>query len=294
MKKLLYFTIICTLSLLVGCEPNNPDKPSNNSNFSSKGFTVNEYGKKVVFSQGNLQYHPKNNLWRFAEKQTDFISDTIMLDYMDINNLNLSPSYDGWVDVFGWGTGANPTHASLDDFIDWGRNKIGNDAAGTWYTLSGDEWYYVTNERANAPFLIGVAQVDGVNGLILLPDDWECPKDIIFRSGFYDDYASFQTFTTEQWSKMEHAGAVFLPAAGSLSQDYDYYNYVNFLVLENVGTHGFYWTRGGKNTLRFDCLGVALDYLPASTTNYGYPTLGPGYFCKGRVRLVKTYLDGYR
>ena len=277
MKKLLYFTIICTLSLLVGCEPNNnPDKPSNNSNFSSKGFTVNEYGKKVVFSQGNLQYHPKNNLWRFAEKQTDFISDTIMLDYMDRNNLNLSPSYDGWVDVFGYGTGANPTHASLEgdfNFVDWGRNKIGNDAAGTWYTLFKDEWYYVTNERANAPFLIGVAQVDGVNGLILLPDDWECPKDIIFRSGFYDDYASFQTFTTEQWSKMEHAGAVFLPAAGVLSQDYDYYN-GNFLVLEDVGTHGFYWTSGG--ILRFDCLGVAVDRVK------GY------YVCKGRVRLVKT------
>lgn len=278
MKKLLYFTIICTLSLLVGCEPNNPDKPSNNSNFSSKGFTVNGYGKKVVFSQGNLQYHPKNNLWRFAEKQTDFISDTIMLDYMDIKNLNLSPSYDAWVDVFGWGTGANPTHASLDDFIDWGRNKIGNDAAGTWYTLSGDEWYYVTNERRNAPFLIGVAQVDGVNGLILLPDDWECPKDIIFRSGFYNDYASFQTFTTEQWSKMEHAGAVFLPAAGSS------YN----LVLENVGTHGFYWTRSGnENLLRFDCLGVALDYLSPSINRYG--NRGLGYYCKGRVRLVKTY-----
>lgn len=272
MKKLLYFTIICTLSLLVGCEPNNnPDKPSNNSNFSSKGFTVNEYGKKVVFSQGNLQYHPKNNLWRFAEKQTDYISDTIISDYLAKASQNLSTSYDGWIDLFGWGTGANPTHTSLDDFVDWGRNKIGNDAAGTWYTLSRHEWYYVTSGRRNAPFLIGVAQVDGVNGLILLPDNWECPKDIIFRSGFYNDYANFQTYTAEQWYKMEHAGAVFLPAMG----------YLYRLVLEDY-TLGFYWSSSRETyqegpAFQFNSYDIWFDDLNYNIESY-----------RGRVRLVKT------
>jgi hypothetical protein len=265
MKNLLYVVIICTLPLLVGCEPNNnPDKPSNNSNFSSKGFTVNEYGKKVVFSQGNLQYHPKNNLWRFAEKQTDYISDTIISDYLAKESQNLSTSYDGWIDLFGWGTGANPTHTSLEDFVDWGRNKIGNDAAGTWYTLSRGEWYYVTSGRANAPFLIGVAQVDGVNGLILLPDNWECPKDIIFRSGFYNDYANFQTYTAEQWYKMEHAGAVFLPVG-----------------IEDGSAVGFYWSSSRETihegpAFQFNSYDIWFDDLNYRIESY-----------RGRVRLVR-------
>jgi hypothetical protein len=53
----------------------------------------------------------------------------------------------------------------------------------------------------------------------LLPDNWACPSGITFKSGFYDIegqqyYAAYQTFTTDQWSKLEVAGAVFLPAAG--------------------------------------------------------------------------------
>ena len=35
-------------------------------------FSV-DVNKKVVFSKGNVQYHPKNNEWRFAENQTDYI-----------------------------------------------------------------------------------------------------------------------------------------------------------------------------------------------------------------------------
>jgi hypothetical protein len=62
--------------------------------------------------------------------------------------------------------------------------------------------------------------VNGVNGLILLPDTWVCPAGVTFKSGFHsnvgiDYYAAYQTFTAEQWSKLESAGAVFLPAAGS-------------------------------------------------------------------------------
>ena len=224
MKNLLYVAIMCTLPLLVGCEPNNnPDKPSNNSNFSSRSFSVDENGKKVVFSPGNLQYHPKNHLWRFAEKQIDYIGDA---------NLNLSPSYDGWVDLFAWGTGANPTYGSNSTFIDWGGNKIGDDPASKWRTLNVSEWQYLLYERKNASFLLGVAQVDGVNGLILLPDDWECPKDIIFRSGFHSDFAEFQTFTLAQWSKIERVGAVFLPAAGWIDHYYGEY----------LSNKGYYWS----------------------------------------------------
>ena len=179
-------------------------------------FSVGE-GKTVTFSKGNLQYHPANNEWRFAENQTDYIGDA---------NSNISANYNGWIDLFGWGTGANPTNSSMDyndyqTFVDWGTNQIGSDAPNTWRTLTLDEWNYIRNSRANAHNLVGIAQVNGVNGLILLPDNWSCPEGVIFKAGDDDDasscmkcYATYQTFTADQWSKLEATGAIFLPAAG--------------------------------------------------------------------------------
>ena len=173
--------------------------------------------KQVTFSKGNLQYNPANNEWRFAENQTDYIGDA---------NSNISANYNGWIDLFGWGTGANPTNSSMDyndyqTFVDWGTNQIGSDAPNTWRTLTLDEWNYIRNSRANAHNLVGIAQVNGVNGLILLPDNWSCPEGVIFKAGDDDDasscmkcYATYQTFTADQWSKLEATGAIFLPAAG--------------------------------------------------------------------------------
>ena len=174
--------------------------------------------KQVTFSKGNLQYHPANDEWRFAENQTDYIGNA---------NSNCSSSYNGWLDLFGCSTSATnfgvSTSEDRDDysgsFVDWGTNKIGNDAPNTWRTLSYDEWKYLLNTRPNASSLKGVAQVNGVNGLILLPDNWVCPEGVTFKSGFHSSfgveyYAAYQTFTADQWSKLEAAGAVFLPAVG--------------------------------------------------------------------------------
>ena len=180
-------------------------------------FSVSS-SKKVIFSSGNLQYHPANNKWRFAENQTDYVGDA---------NDNISSTYNGWLDLFGWSTSATNFGVSTswdnDDysgsFVDWGGNKIGNDAPNTWRTLTYDEWSYLRRKRPNYSELCGVAQVNGVNGLILLPDNWTCPAGVTFKSGFHssggwDYYAAYQTFTADQWSKLEAAGAVFLPAAG--------------------------------------------------------------------------------
>ena len=174
--------------------------------------------KKVTFSPGNLQYHPANDEWRFAENQTDYIGDA---------NSNCSPTYNGWLDLFGWSTSSTnfgvSTSTDYNDysgsFVDWGTNQIGSDAPNTWRTLTRTEWEYLLKTRANASSLKGVAQVNGVNGLILLPDNWTCPAGVTFKSGFHsyygvDYYAAYQTFTADQWSKLESAGAVFLPAAG--------------------------------------------------------------------------------
>ena len=211
----------------------NPDTPEQPEDPSAKPFSVSAT-KTVTFSPGNLQYHPANNEWRFAPNQTDYIGDS---------NAYISSSYNGWIDLFGWGTGNNPANASEDNndyqtFVDWGVNKIGNYAPNTWRTLTNDEWYYLRWERPNYDKLIGVAQVNGVNGLILLPDDWTCPSGVTFKSGFHNDYgteyyAEYQTFSSSEWSMLEASGAVFLPAAG--------YRYCSGGV-SSVGSYGNYWS----------------------------------------------------
>ena len=198
-------------------------------------FSVSQT-KYITFSPGNLQYHPANNKWRFAENQTDYIGDA---------NSNCSSTYNGWLDLFSWSTATTNFGVSTSEdyndysgtFVDWGINTIGNDEPNTWRTLTFDEWDYLLNTRTNASDLRGVAQVNGVNGLIFLPDNWTCPTGVSFKSGFHSSgglsyYAAYQTFTAEQWSKLEAAGAVFLPAAG--------YRYGTTVAY--VQEYGNYWS----------------------------------------------------
>ena len=241
------------------------------SPYVAKPFSVSS-SKQVYFSPGNLQYHPANDEWRFAPRQLDYIGDA---------NVNISSTYNGWLDLFGWSTSTTNFGVSKStdktnyrgSFVDWGTNKIGHDAPNTWRTLTEEEWLYVLNNRLKARSLKGVAQVNGVNGLILLPDNWECPADVAFKSGFHSSYglayyAEYQTFTTEQWSKLEAAGAVFLPAAG------DRYG----TNVSEVQCYGIIWSATRYNSdsayylyLCSDRAGTGFNYC-----NYGHT-----------VRLVK-------
>ena len=200
-----------SISMIAPGEPEHPDPSAGIGMFSVSA------DKQVTFSKGNLQYHPANDEWRFAENQTDYIGDA---------NSNCSSTYNGWLDLFGWSTSSTNfgVSTSEDDndylgiFIDWGINQIGVDAPKTWRTLSKDEWVYLFETRTNAISLYGVAQVAGMNGMVLLPDNWVAPTGVTFKAGLHtddvSDYSVYQSFTSGQWAKMEQAGAVFLPASG--------------------------------------------------------------------------------
>lgn len=194
-----------------------PEEPSTLPKGALPGvFSVGE-NKTVYFSQGNLQYV---GTWQFAENQWDYFGES---------------QYDDHRDLFGWGTGDNPNEISKEDaiyatFIDWGANAIinGGNEANLWRTLTKDEWVYLFFGRENAATLFGLGSVNGVNGTILLPDNWVLPTGASFTAstaqGLADRGTSYynsngnnfshNTFTAEQWSVMESAGAVFLPAAG--------------------------------------------------------------------------------
>ena len=198
--------------------------------------------KQVRFSKGNLQYQANTKTWRFAEHQYGYIGS---------DNANISDTYTGWIDLFGWGTGNHPTYTNTDKndyqtFVDWGNNTIGTDDPHIWRTLSGNEWYYIFYTRANAHKLFALGTVNGIRGTILLPDGWVAPNDILFapstekglsdQNGFYynfngDNY-THNTYTLSDWQKMESAGAVFLPAAGH-RWGKDVYNVQNM---------GLYWS----------------------------------------------------
>ena len=209
----------------------------------AKPFSVSD-SKTVTFSPGNLQYHAANNEWRFAPNQTDYIGEA---------NSNISSTYNGWIDLFGWGTGDNPTNKSTDNydyqtFVDWGVNKIGSYSPNTWRTLTYDEWYYLRYERPNYDKLIGIAEVNGVNGLVLLPDAWVCPNGVAFKAGFDNDlctecYGNYQTISALDWSKLEASGAVFLPAAGYRegSGVYDVQDLGGYWSATEDGSNGAYY-----------------------------------------------------
>ena len=233
------YVMLNTLQILLGdvkefttLEKSGSDEPE--APESTFVFSVAE-NKTVTFSPGNLQYHPANDEWRFAPSQ---------LDYIGEDNANISDTYNGWIDLFGWGTGDNPTNNSsnYDDyptFVDWGVNQIGSYAPNTWRTLTNEEWEYIIKGRYNAEELVGVAQVNGVNGLILLPDGWTCPDDVTFKPGFHENdgkeyYAEHQTFSASEWSILESSGAVFIPAAG-------FRNYDGNSNVSGVGSISCYW-----------------------------------------------------
>lgn len=186
------------------------------------GFSVAE-NKQVKFAPGNLQYQPSTDTWRFAEHQYDFVGE-------DNDSLFYYYSYSGWIDLFGWGTGNNPTNTSTDDndystFVDWGTNKIGSYAANTWRTLSAEEWEYLFYHRENEKtwLLWRPAIVNGQPGLVVLPDNTLVPLDFNAKN----------TYSSAEWEKLESVGALFLPAAGKKA---------SWQIGTSFGKEGYYWT----------------------------------------------------
>ena len=220
-----------------------------NNGASNATFSVSAT-ETIQFSRGNLQYQASTGTWRFAESQLDFVGDA---------NSNISSNNSGWIDLFGWGTsgwnnGAQEymPYSSSPNFqhylrnvdltgsyaeADWGwHNAISNGGNQThmWRTMTVAEWEYLLGNSGNRAGKWGLATIGGnVRGMVILPDNWTTPSGLTWTAGhgsygYYDD----NVYTTSQWSQMEAAGAIFLPAAGDREGDAVY----------NVGYNGNYWS----------------------------------------------------
>jgi len=193
----------------------------------------------VYFAPGNLQYQASTHTWRFTNHQYDVVGSS---------NANISSTYSGWIDLFGWGTGNNPTNSSTSSssystFTDWGNNVISNasNTSDSWRTLTASEWKYVFDTRyTTSGIRYARARVNNVNGVLLLPDDWDASTFSLKNTNSGSADFSSNVINATQWNTLEEAGAVFLPAAGIRD---------GTSVL-SVGSLGSYWSAsyGGSNS----------------------------------------------
>ena len=254
-------------------------------------FSINPT-QKVYFSKGNLQYQAFNQTWRFAEHQWDVIGDA---------NKFIASSNKGWIDLFGWGTsgwdGGNSCYRPWDsnnedgciygpscygfkdNFVnaDWGvYNAIinGGKQKGVWRTLTNGEWVYLFDRRVTSSGIrFAMACVNNVNGIVLLPDNWNSSVYSLRNTNKYDAYYSSNIISLTDWtSKLEANGAVFLPAAG---QRYG-------SSVTEVGSCGSYWSASASH------ITVTSFYIFFRGTDF--PSVNPDGFANRQlgfsVRLV--------
>ncbi len=193
-----------------------------------KLFSIGE-DKRVFFSSGNLQYRPLDGTWRLAPQQNH----RCLFGYLEWPE-SVGENYadwmgeDKWTDLFWagmWIEDGSPNVIN-DDAVDYTlpldeNGEINAPCAygAQWMVLSADEWEYLMEKRPDAELKCGGAVVDGVDGWVVLPDDWAAPEGLTFVSDFEEveeEEDIPNQYTTDEWAAMEAVGAVFLPDAGWL------------------------------------------------------------------------------
>lgn len=221
-------------------------------------FTINNDGDKVFFSKGNLQYigSASTPYWKFADSQLSYLG----------NHGQGSSATNVDRDLFGWGTSGyshgavcyqpwSTSETSSDYYAyglytnnlydqsgmaDWGINPISNggNTPNQWRTLTKDEWNYVFNSRStNSGIRYAKARVNGVNGVILLPDDWSSSYyslSLTNNSGAYYENNPIQINYGGDWNVLEQHGAVFLPVT--------YHREGTTINMSNTLGMGYYWS----------------------------------------------------
>lgn len=171
---------------------------------------------KAIFSPGNLQYSPNPSAggkkYSFAGRQW-----AICFPYAMKSIVNVGIDHAKWyeqmdshpyIDLFGWGMWLNDNIADVNPMKTSSRSDkdyLRKFTSGILeeQTAMGKDWRLPTTDEFKA--LLGdggvrggkyvFANVQGIDGLVILPDDWNI------------------VFDASDWAKMEASGAVFLPGA---------------------------------------------------------------------------------
>ncbi len=241
----------------------------------------------VYFSQGNLQFNAvqgshttadgyAKGTWRFAENQYDYIGSA---------NSNISETYEGWIDLFGWGTsgwnsGANAyqpwaTSSKYSDYkgltgnyekSDWGVfNAISNggNEPNRWRTLSRTEWEYLFQNNCWTLGYIKTSAEDSSLCYMLVPNSFAMPEGMnvkILGTGYNSfksdlEVPSDNSYTVDQFKKLENLGVVALPCGG----------YRDSTSLYSVGLSGNYWS----STAHYERSSSSIIFYYVSKKAYG-------------------------
>ena len=254
-----------------------------------KGFTCNAEGRQLVFAKGNLQYQGNSNTWRFAEHPWDTCG---------YDNAYMSPVTRKWVDLFGFMRADLPALTSSDNsfytdnlYNSWIKCPIVNGEGYKWWVPGASAYEYIIDKRTSHAKLFSGATVNGIAGLIILPDEWVLPEGLSFvsaeaaglkdKGSYYSGVSNIfalNTYSAEEWMRMDSAGAVFLPAAG----------YRNEYKISYMQEWGDYWTSAvdGTNELYAYCIEFTKSKV---TLNYKV------YKSAGRaVRMIRYLNDTIR
>ena len=212
--------------------------------------------RQVYFSQGNLQYigSASTPYWKFAENQWDILGD----NGQGSTNQNVDRDLFGWgtsgyhdpndpynvnyqpwstsvsivnenYNKYGYGPSTNmsPNLTGSSANYDWGvYNAISNggNQPNQWRTLTSAEWNYVYKYRSTPSGIrYAAAKVNDVNGLILLPDDWDISYYALNDTNNSSSNYSSNIISFSQWNILEQHGAVFFPASGERGGTSVYY-----------------------------------------------------------------------
>lgn len=259
---------------------------------AAKGLFSVGSNKKVWFAQGNLQYQASTNTWRLADEQTECIG---------TSNSQISATNSEWIDLFGWST-SNYNHnnacyqpwstSDIDsDYYaygsfqahlfensgkaDWGYNAISNggNTEHIWRTLTSAEWVYVFKHRETPSGIrYAKASIGSVNGMILLPDDWDASFFELNTPNQQNARFDSNEISFDEWKNvLEPLGVVFLPATG-------YRNKTTVYRVNNLGT---YWASTGGNETKAYYVNIqntSFDPGTYESRHYGYS-----------VRLVQDF-----
>ena len=181
---------------------------------------------------------------------------------------------------YGYGPSTNMSDPNLTGTsanYDWGvYNAISNggNQPGLWRTLTQTEWNTLINLRnTNSGIRYAKATVNGVSGLIIVPDNWSASTYTLNSTNTTSSSYTANVISSSQWTTLENAGCVFLPAAGIR----------NGTRVDNVGNYGNYWstTSNGSSTA------YTLYFTANSMSEYNMTLQGCSRYQGVSIRLVK-------
>lgn len=180
-------------------------------------FTVDDYGKKVKFTSGNVVWSGESG-WECERNPGRIINPF----ENEADSVNLFLWHDNSSQArLGKATSAPETHYL---FCDGHKAVFGIENSGTILSVpSMDWWKYILFEREDTRFVR--ARLNGMPGLILFPDNytWTTQIEALFKkitdeggTAFNNVEADFpeNSLSLEEFSVLEKAGYVFLPAEG--------------------------------------------------------------------------------